>query len=148
MTLPEVVAASETIVLGRVESVRSAWEGAQIVTEVRLRVTRSLKGSGVPDRGLGFIQLGGRVSSPVPMEMAVPGAPVHRVGDEGFYFLEAGAAERPVIVGLFRGHVPIRRGPQGDYVVFDGMRRAPAEFADAILAAIAGQPSRGTRSAP
>jgi hypothetical protein len=145
MTLPQVVEASETILEGKVDSVRSYWEGSQILTEVRLTVSRAFKGIGAPGASVAFVQLGGRVASPVPLEMVVPGAPVHRVGDEGFYFLQAGAPGQRVIVGLTRGHVPIRRDAQGTFVIFDGARRTPAEFADAIRGALAGQAARGPR---
>ena len=139
MSLPQVVEASETILEGRVDSVRSYWEGSQILTEVRLTVSRSFKGIGAPGARVAFVQLGGRVTAPVPLDMVVPGAPVHRVGDEGFYFLQAGAPGQRVIVGLSRGHVPVRRDAQGAFVTFDGGRRTPAEFADAIRSALAGQ---------
>ena len=139
MTLPQVVEASETILEGRVDSVRSYWEGSQILTEVRLTVGRSFKGIGAPGSRVSFVQLGGRVTSPVPLDMVVPGAPVHQVGDQGFYFLQGGAPGQRVIVGLSRGHVPVRRDAQGPFVTFDGVRRTPGEFADAIRAALAGQ---------
>src|SRR5882762_9711548 len=57
--LKEIVAASDTIAQGRVESVRSFWREKQIVTEVSVVVSRGLKG-GRTDHHT-FLQAGGRV---------------------------------------------------------------------------------------
>lgn len=138
MSLRQIVDASDTIVQARVEKVRSFWEGKQILTEVTLGVSQSFKGS--PGASLTFRQLGGRVDWPVPIETTVPGAPAHRVGDEGFYFLQAGGSPgRTVIVGLSRGLVPVRRDPAGAYVAFEGARRAPSDFAEEIRRLVTGQ---------
>ncbi len=139
MNLPQVVAASETIVHGRVESVRSQWQGNRIFTEVSVSVARSLKGSSAPR--VTFVQLGGRVETPVPLEMNVPGAPVHRVGDEAFYFLQSGGPGKTIIVGLFRGHVQVQHDDRGAYVNLDGSRKTPAEFEEEIRRLVAGQAS-------
>src|SRR6267142_4689277 len=91
--LEELIDAADTIVEGRVESIRSFWLGRQICTEVTVEVSRALKG---PRRDrLTFLQIGGRVDAPVPLEMTVPGAPIYRIGDEAYFFLQpAGAGER------------------------------------------------------
>src|SRR5207245_5696896 len=86
--LGDLVKASDTIVLGRVEATRALWQGKQIYTEVTVAVTRSLKGARAGR--VSFMQLGGRVDSPVPLVMTVPGAPIHRVGDEAYFFLQPG----------------------------------------------------------
>ena len=135
--LAELVPASESIVLGKVEASRSYWQGKQIYTEVTVAVTRSLKGT--RSGRLTFVQLGGRVDQPVPLEMTLPGAPIHRVGDEAYFFLQAGRPGERVIVGLFRGHVPLRRDDRGEYVLFDGSRKAPAGFEEDIRRQMAGQ---------
>ena|SRR5882672_7203903 len=128
--LAEMVPASESIVLGRVEATRSYWQGKQIYTEVTLAVRRSLKG---PRTGsLTFVQLGGRVDKPVPVEMVLPGAPIHRVGDEAYFFLQPGRPGERIIVGLFRGHVPLHHDEQGEYILFDGARKVPAGFEEEI----------------
>jgi len=138
MSLEEIVGVSQDVVRGRVESTRSFWEGKQIWTEVTLTVVgRAYKGNAAGR--MTFLQLGGQVSSPVPLEMAVPGAPVHRVGDEAFYFLEPGSPGRKIIVGLFRGHVPVRHDTAGDHILFDGRRLAPHQFEDEIRRALAAQ---------
>lgn len=143
MELPEIAAASETIVRGRVEKVRSFWEGKQILTEATLVVERALKGPRV-DR-LTVVQLGGIVSEPFPVGMTVPGAPIHAVGDEGYYFLQPASGGRHVIVGLSLGRVRVMQGPEGEYVGYMG-RCSPAEFEEEIRRILAGQamPSTGS----
>src|SRR2546422_11015817 len=64
--LEEVIDAADTIVRGRVESIRSFWRDRQICTEVTVGVSRALKGAR-RDR-LTFLQVGGRVDAPVPLE--------------------------------------------------------------------------------
>ena len=135
--LAEMVPASESIVLGKVEATRSYWQGKQIYTEVTLSVRRSLKGPRTST--LTFVQLGGRVENPVPVEMVLPGAPIHRVGDEAYFFLQPGRPGERIIVGLFRGHVPLRRDEQGEYLLFDGARKTPAGFEEEVRRHIAGQ---------
>jgi hypothetical protein len=137
MSLEEIVGVSRNIVRGRVESTRTFWEGRQIWTEVTLAVGRAYKGRAAGR--ITFLQLGGRVESPVPLEMNVPAAPIHNVGDEAFYFLEPGAPGQRIIVGLFRGHVPVRRDDAGEYIQHDGRRLAPHQFEDEIRRALAAQ---------
>jgi hypothetical protein len=123
MPLPDVTAAADAIVEGRVAAVRSFWVGKQIWTEVSLTVHQAHKGK--PGGSIIFHQLGGSVRSPVPLSMNVPGAPIHRVGDHGFYFLETKGKGRFIIVGLSRGHVRVRRDERGDHVMLQGARLSP-----------------------
>jgi hypothetical protein len=144
--LEELIDAADTIVEGRVESIRSFWQGRQICTEVTVGVSRALKGAR-RDR-LTFIQVGGRVDTPVPLEMTVPGAPIYRIGDEAYFFLEpAGPGER-IVVGLFQGRVPVRRDARGEYVGGRGARRSPAQFDEEIRRLLAGQKPDRTAGAP
>jgi hypothetical protein len=130
LPLPDVVSAADAIVEGRVAAVRSFWEGKQIWTEVSLAVAGTHKGGSVET--LTFLQLGGSVKSPVPLSMNVPGAPIHRIGDRGFYFLESKRKDRLIIVGLSLGHVRVRRDDRGDHVMFEGVRLSPGEFVDRV----------------
>jgi hypothetical protein len=145
LSLDQITAASDTIVEGRVVSVRSYWQGKQILTEVGLSVAQSLKGPGASR--LSFVQVGGSVSAPVPVMMTVPGAPIHAVGDEGFYFLQPGAPGQRIIVGLSLGRVPIRRDGQGPFIIHQGRRFAPSEFADEVRRILAGQAARPAEGA-
>src|SRR5258706_3968664 len=110
--LGELVASSDTIVQGRVRGVRSFWQGKQILTEVTVGVGRALKGKSASS--VTFRQVGGRVSAPVPLEMTVPGAPTFSTGDEGYFFLQPAGGGTRMVVGLFQGHVPLRRDAHGD----------------------------------
>jgi hypothetical protein len=145
LRLEEVVAAADTVVHGRVEKVDAFWDGRQLYTEVTLRVDRGLKGARA-DR-VAFVQLGGTVMEPVPITVTVPGAPIHRVGDEGFYFLEPGSPGRHVLVGLNLGRVPVLQGPQGAFVAHGGRKLAPADFEEEIRRIIAGQVGQANRPA-
>ena|SRR3989442_1570785 len=135
--LKEIVEASDAIVEGRVESIRSFWRDRQILTEVSVGASSALKGWRT--MRLTFLQVGGRVDLPVPIEMTVPGAPIFSVGDEAYLFLQSGKPGERYIVGLFQGNVPLRHDAQGDFVVFDGARRSPAQFEEEIRRQMAGQ---------
>jgi hypothetical protein len=146
LELGEMVAAADTIVQGRVDGIRCFWQDRQIYTEVRVAVARSLKGA----RGdrLTFLQVGGRVDSPVPLEMTVPGAPIYRLGEEAYFFLQPGRPGERIVVGLFQGHVPVRHDAQGDYVGAPGARKSPAQFDEVIRRLLAGQRPDRTASGP
>ena len=144
--LEELIDAADTIVQGRVQAIHSFWRDRQICTEVTVAVSRALKGAR-RDR-LTFTQVGGRVDAPVPLEMTVPGAPIYRIGDEAYFFLEpAGPGER-IVVGLFQGRVPVRRDAQGEYVGARGARKSPAQFDEEIRRHLAGQKPDRTAGAP
>jgi len=143
VALKEIVEASDTIVQGRVVSIRSFWRDRQILTEVSVGVSRALKGS--PAMHLTFLQVGGRVDSPVPIEMTVPDAPIFAVGDEAYFFLQPGKPGERYIVGLFQGHVSMRHDDQGDFVVSGGTRRSPAQFEEEIRRQMAGQRQDATK---
>ena len=145
LDLGEIIGAADTIVEGRVDSIRSFWLGRQICTEVSVRVSRALKGPR-QDR-LTFLQVGGRVDSPVPLEMTVPGAPIYRVGDEAYFFLQPGGPGERIVVGLFQGRVPVRRDAQGEYVRAGGARKSPAQFEEEIRRHMADQKQDATSGA-
>jgi hypothetical protein len=137
MSLDEIADRSDTIVEARVSSVRSFWEGKKVWTEVSLSVTHAYKGS--PGTRLSFMQLGGSVRAPVPLTMTVAGAPLHQVGDEGFYFLQPGAPGQKILVGLARGLMRIRHDERGAFVTVEGHRRTPIEFGEQLRRMVAGQ---------
>ncbi len=138
--LDDMVAASDTIVEGRVQALRSFWQGKQILTEVTLSVVRAHKGAAGAQ--LAFIQMGGSVKEPFPVTMTVPGAPIQSIGEEGFYFLEPRSPGQKMIVGLSLGRVLKQRDADGEFIMHEGKRLTAGEFADEIRRAIAGQSRR------
>src|SRR3989442_2270226 len=88
LDLGEIIEAADTIVEGRVDSIRSFWQGRQIYTEVSVRVARALKGP--RQDGLPFLQAGGGGATPGADQRTVPGAPVYRVGAGAYFFLRPG----------------------------------------------------------
>ncbi|MGH9750194.1 MAG: hypothetical protein ACRD6R_09750 [Candidatus Polarisedimenticolia bacterium] len=143
LSLEETAGAADRIVLGKVASTRVYWEGGMLWTEVTLSVGRTLKGAAEPRVTL--IQPGGRVESPVPLEIAVPGAPMHTVGDEGYYFLEPRGPGKRVIVGMHLGQVLLRADDRGPFVSFGGRRQTPAGFEAAVLKALQSRGGAGGR---
>ncbi len=143
LDLGQLTTAADLVIEGHVESVRSFWRGKMIWTEVTLSAARTLKGD--TGRTLVFEQPGGRVDSPVPLEMVVPGAPVHSVGDRGFFFTQPGGEGRRVLVGLNRGRVPIRNDERGEFVLSGGVRQTPEEFAEEIRRRVSNEPPGGRR---
>jgi hypothetical protein len=101
-------------------SVRSAWEGKQIWTEVSFRVDRPLKGGAQSE--LKLRQLGGRVNEPVPVAMQVAGAAEFTVGETDLLFLEAGPDGSRRLVGFSQGKVPLHRDAAGELRTGDGER--------------------------
>jgi len=106
--------------VGTCTSVRSAWEGKQVWTEVAFRVERAIKGGTQAD--LTLRQLGGRVNQPVPVVMQVAGAVEFRVGETDLLFLEAGPDGSRRLVGFSQGRVPLHRDEAGELRTGDGER--------------------------
>jgi hypothetical protein len=64
------------------------------------------------------------------------------VGDDAYFFVERGKDGQRVLVGLSRGHAPVRQGPDGAYVIVGGRKLAPAALDDEIRRIVAGQPAK------
>lgn len=101
---------SNDIVIGVVESSRSYWNEAKtrILTDVDLRVTRSLKGA---SGHLTLTQLGGEVDG---ARYTVPGCPAFQAGEEALFFVWRDAGGRAQVNGLAQGKFDIRRDPVTD----------------------------------
>jgi hypothetical protein len=99
---------SSDIVIGVVEGRRSYWNDARtkILTDVDLRVTRSLKGS--PGGRLTLTQLGGEVDG---ARYTVPGCPAFATGEEALFFVWRDTRGRAQVNGLGQGKFDIRRDP-------------------------------------
>jgi len=122
MSLDEVTAKSEVIVLGRVEAAESGWsdDGRIILTRATVSVERALKGGA---RAQVIVETpGGRIGE---VAMIASGAPVFHTGDRVVLFLElarsqgaggrgaaGGAARRLAVVGWSLGKMDVTRDPR------------------------------------
>ncbi len=84
-SLEKLVRDSHLIVTGKVVSSRSVWEGRNIFTYIRIRVSERLKGEHVGGE-VTVKQLGGTVGT---VSEIVDGSPTFRVGEEVILFLVA-----------------------------------------------------------
>jgi hypothetical protein len=113
LSLEEMTARAEIIVLGKVEEATGAWseDGRIIVTRVTASVERSLKGG--PRVRVAFEVPGGSVDG---QRMVASGAPVFRVGERVVVFLgpagdraAAPGSRRLAVVGWNLGKMDVRR---------------------------------------
>ena len=116
MSLEDVTAKAELIVLGRVETSVAGWsdDGRIIVTRATVSVERALKGG--PRARVEVKAPGGRIGD---VGMIAAGAPVFHVGDRVVLFLEAagsgaggGAPRRHAVVGWNLGKMDVTRDPR------------------------------------
>lgn len=108
---------SSEIVIGHVETVAPRWNATRtkILTDVTLRVARSLKGE--QDR-IVLTQLGGTIGD---VRYTVPGCPAFAVGEEALLFVWRDARGQAQVNGLAQGKFEIRRDPAtGERVVQRG----------------------------
>ena len=111
-TFQELVDEAGSIVLTEVLETTSRWrqlpQKRVIVTEVRLRVDRALKGR--PDSIITLTLLGGTVGD---VTQQVAGMPRFLVGDNDVLFLRSGSAVISPIVGMSRGRFRVVMGHNG-----------------------------------
>lgn len=123
MSLEEIAAQADVVVLGTVESITSSWsdDGRMIVTRASIAVERALKGG--PRAGVVVETPGGRVGD---VALVASGAPVFRVGERVVLFLEpagekgagpgaSGGGAGPslhAVVGWNQGRMTVRRDPR------------------------------------
>lgn len=109
LTLDEMVAAAETIVVGMVVGQRADWRtdasGRRIVTEVTIQVEGVLKGASAGRVTIEF--LGGRIAGEV---MRVDGMPEFAVGDRDILFLARERTAISPVVGFNQGRFRVE-GP-------------------------------------
>uniref|UniRef100_A0A832I532 Uncharacterized protein n=1 Tax=Eiseniibacteriota bacterium TaxID=2212470 RepID=A0A832I532_UNCEI len=99
---------SQDIVIGQVTGTSARWndDRTRIVTEVRVRVERALKGAAAAE--LVLTQPGGELDG---FRYSVEGAPHFRAGEEALLFVWRDAAGRATVNGLAQGKFDIRRDP-------------------------------------
>jgi hypothetical protein len=106
VTFDELVFRAESVIVGRVVAVRSAWvnsrAGRSIVSDVTVSIEQTLKGPTYAERTFEF--LGGTIGEDT---LRVDGVPEFRVGDRDVLFIaEAGRPLSP-LVGLMYGRIRI-----------------------------------------
>ena len=102
------VAGSDDIVVGQIESVQSRWSPShtKIFTDVKVHVTQSLKGAAT--ERITLTQLGGQIGD---MRYDIAGCPVFKPGEEALLFVwrdDRGSAQ---VNGLAQGKFDIERDP-------------------------------------
>lgn len=108
------VLGSNDIVVGEVERVEARWNAShtKIFTDVRVRVTRALKGG--EQTSLTLTQLGGEVGA---VRYTVPGCPVFAPGEEALLFVWRDSRGVAQVNGLAQGKFDIRRDASGGATV-------------------------------
>ena len=122
LSLEQMVEAADTIVVGEVVEVESAWEKRRIYTHVRIAVEQSLKGE--PTAELSIRLLGGSVGD---VEMIIAGQPTFKPGEKTLLFLRAqgqGQGRMHYMVGMAQGKFTVeldREGKKRVYRRFSGL---------------------------
>ena len=114
----ELVESSSDIVVGTIESTFCRWDEThtRIVTEVSVRVSRSLKGE---SQRLTLVQLGGDLDG---MRYTIPGSPAFRPGEEALLFVWRDRQGRAQVNALAQGKFDIRQDPAtGEKLVQRGL---------------------------
>lgn len=102
MDLPELVAASDSIIQGRVDSVEARWEDNLAYTYVSVSVVDPLKGE--RRRSVLIRQVGGKIGA---LSVTVSGSPAFRNGDQVIVFLKGQTGATFHVVGLNQGKYEI-----------------------------------------
>jgi hypothetical protein len=102
MSLAELTATADQIVVGKVVSVHSAWDSShrRIFSTIEVKIEESWKGLGCSS--LTILQPGGSVGD---IEMTVHGMPSFQVGEISLLFLEG--TERFRVAGMALGQRPL-----------------------------------------
>jgi len=109
LSLDQMVAMASNILVGRVVSQESYWEGGIIATYVELEVSETYKGSFVEGQHVTIYQHGGAVGD---LTMIVPGEPTFRTGEDVLLFLEdRGTDSQPLVLGMSQGKFEVTVDP-------------------------------------
>ena len=126
---------ASVIALGTVSASNSQWREGRVVTTVRLRVERAVKGEAADEVTL--VTLGGTVDG---IGQRVSGAPVFAVGEQVVVFLEpVGKAAELRVVGMAQGKLRVEPDLTGGRVVRDlsGLSFAEVDPSGAVQPAAA-----------
>jgi hypothetical protein len=106
MSLSELVAASDRIVVVKVISVQAAWDSShrKILSTIEVDIEQIWKGDAATASRTSIVQPGGTVGD---IEMAVGGMPQFAPGEKALLFLHGRA--RPQVVGMSQGKRTLER---------------------------------------
>lgn len=113
LTLEQMVGLADEIVMGRVMSNVSRWEGKKIVTVTTIRVEEAI--SGRPGLQIEIAQLGGTAVHPklgVPITMTVSEQVAFRQDEQVLLFLKEERPGKRLLVGGHQGKFVVREDPQ------------------------------------
>jgi len=113
LSLPELVAKSDFVVVANAEDESSRYAGKVIVTDVTLRVITSMKGPATPGSTLKVTHLGGAVDN---VGLRVPGAAQFKLGQSAVVFLRRDPDGGLVVTGMSQGVLPITGNGTGAVV--------------------------------
>lgn len=107
LDLPTLVRESDFVLVGRATHAEARWDaGRRIVTDVTLRVERSMKGDAAPGDEVIVRQLGGSIGE---LGMRVAGEPTIGTGDRLVLFgRRSGTGAHLRSVGMSQGVLPVR----------------------------------------
>ncbi|MBE7558067.1 hypothetical protein HS125_03600 [bacterium] len=111
LTLAQLEAASERIVIASAVARECRWQDKKIITVYRLEVAESIKGAATST--LEVTLPGGSVKEPYPLAMTVPGVPHLALKQRVLLFLQARPAGGDTITGWTQGCYDIRRDETG-----------------------------------
>lgn len=117
VTTPQMAAAADHIVIGKVVSAESRWGRAgRIYTDVVLEVEESAKGNANKASYLSFSVLGGRVGGVI---MRVSEMPIFKADEEVLLYLREGYSSELIVYGGVRGKQTIVNDGGKKYVIAD-----------------------------
>jgi len=135
MTLAEMVADADDIVVCTVLSVDSKWDSdhRNILTSIQIKVDENWKGTPPKDGKVTFVQQGGSVGD---MEMSVQGMPNFSKGERSLLFFHGGA--RRFVVGMNMGKRPLQFDPETKKWLVkpatrEGILRVQRQAADTVV---------------
>ena len=122
MTLRQLAARSERIVVGRVIDTKAAWnrDRTAITTTVRFAVRRNLKGA--PAEVVELRVIGGEIKSE-DVSLTVTHQPRFRPGEEGLVFIDEDPKLWTSVTGANQGFLKFRADQPGRRLVHDGFGR-------------------------
>lgn len=113
LTLDELVARADTIVVRTCEKTEAIWLARRIYTVATVRLAHSVKGNAAVGGTIEVYVLGGRVRAPVPVKLHVPGAARVSPGEEMVLFLQSRDPKNRIhhFVGMAQGRIPVVTDP-------------------------------------